>query len=391
MDAVLLQASTKARPLLLSIPASELGSGGTIASPQKKQQTPARAGQLLLLQLPVGCRSPRQIRHFVGGSGSGSGRNGSGSGEHNGGGSNSTTTAALIVNDQSYSVHRVETSNTLLLIPPASTAPMSTTAGNTNTAPLRVHRLGGGAVSASFLELRRHYLHVSDVIAVLPVWDPFANNSETTTISTTTADQWSSPPPRKPLRDMALSLQSSEKELHHVLDQVLDRAVAFESEPVAVAAVPNNENDDDCSSYALITEQVQQICATAIVATLAEDEEYSYDDRSSRRHGGDRNKNDDDDDDDALMDDGGEAESSTLSLLYSKPVRLEALVEKSLARIIPSERFPHMTPAVRHVIRKSFATVVSGQDSHKSNNPTDQDTIILDWAKVREKARFCFE
>jgi Sister chromatid cohesion protein Dcc1 len=375
MDAVLLQATTKARPLLLSIPASELGSGGTIASPQKKQQTPARAGQLLLLQLPVGCRSPRQIRHFVGGRGGG----GSG-GEHNGSGSSSTTTAALIVNDQSYSVHRVETSNTLLLIPPARTAPMSTTAGNTTTAPLRVHRLGGGAVSASFLELRRHYLHVSDVIAVLPVWDPFANHNETTT----NADQWSSPPPRKPLRDMALSLQSSEKELRHVLDQVLDRAVAFESE--LAAAVPND--DDDCSSYALITEQVQQICATAIVATLAEDDEYSYDDRSSRRHG-DRINNDDDDDDDALMDDGAE---ESLSLLYSKPVRLEALVEKSLARIIPSERFSHMAPAVRHVIRKSFATISGHENNHNNKSKhTDQDTIILDWAKVREKARFFFE
>jgi Sister chromatid cohesion protein Dcc1 len=369
MDAVLLQASTKARPLLLSIPASELGSGGTIASPQKKQQTPARAGQLLLLQLPVGCRSPRQIRHFVGGSG---GR-GSGSGEHNGGVS-STTTAALIVNDQSYSVHRVETSNTLLLIPPASTAPMSTTAGTTTGAPLRVHRLGGGAVSASFLELRRHYLHVSDVIAALPVWDPFANHhNETTSTSTTTADQWSSPPPRKPLRDMALSLQSSEKELRHVLDQVLDRAVAFESE-----LVMNDIDDDDCFSYALITEQVQQICATAIVATLAEDDEYSYDDRSRRRHGGDRIN--DNDNDDALMDDDGEAEvSSTLSSLYSKPVRLDTLVKKSLARIIPSERFPHMTPAVRHVVRKSFATVVSGDNKNHNN----QDTIVLDWAKVR--------
>jgi Sister chromatid cohesion protein Dcc1 len=340
----LLSSATKASPLLLSIPQSELGScssssfNGLISSSSDlKKKTKKKTSQLLLLQLPIGYRSPRHVRSFVGR-------------EH----------AACIVADQSYSVHRVETSNTLLIIPPPPKHMRSVAADNcpdgddrpthkrikravvtttthhdaaslelpnaatstTTTTAVMVHRLGGSgnvSSSSSFLELRRKYLNVAEVISALPVWDPFLDdkdqNNETVPEKATT----------KPLDEMAIELQASERELRTFLDTVLDRAVAF-----GVGG----------SSYALMTEQVQQICSTAIVATLAED-------------------------------------NDACSSEAKDPVALQTLVDKSVQRIISTERFPNMALAIHHVVRKSFAAQGSVVPVH------DGTKVILDWTKVR--------
>lgn len=271
-----LESFTKEHPLHLSIPKSQLGG---ISAENKKQS-------LLLLQLPEGCTSPQDLKAFVG-----------------------RDEAALIVADRSFSVHRVETSNTLLLVPPTTEQPNKRAKQGESslerpTHSSIVHRLGDGSVSASFLELRRKHLKVVDIVAALPVWDPFDDDEDNPCLPTS-------------MVDLSISLQASEVELQDCLDRVLSRALCLED-----------------GSYVMMTEQVHQICAAAIVATLTEEDDY--------------------------MDH------------TTKTIDIDDLTKKSVQRIIPSEVFPRMKRTVKHVIRRSFGG---------SSDVVDQ--VALDWTKVR--------
>jgi Sister chromatid cohesion protein Dcc1 len=207
---------------LLTIPRAELDSNGG---------TSKRQASLMLLQLPPNwSAADLKDAHFV---------------------ARPSQQAALVAESKrcSFTVHRVETSNALVMVPPhschdtrATKKSKVTENGKTLTIlPARLLKIGGSG--ASFLELRKKSLSRIDLLAALKgcLLDPY-NNKPTTAVSGRT------------VADLAASLQSSMYEI----EQGLLKIQAF--------ALPRT----DPTEYCLLAEEALQECYAAIVAALAE-------------------------------------------------------------------------------------------------------------------------
>jgi Sister chromatid cohesion protein Dcc1 len=158
----------------------------------------------------------------------------------------------------SFAVHRVETSNVLILVPPhapgrngdatnaddmitddchdvATDQQHSTTI--TQHRPAQLLKTGGSG--AFFLELRPRRLRRADLRAALPSCDPSSATSATPWIGWT-------------VRDLAGSLQVSQREVQRVLTQI--------------QAFPVRRTDP--TQYALLTDSMVQDCYHAVVDGL---------------------------------------------------------------------------------------------------------------------------
>jgi hypothetical protein len=196
----------------------------------------------------------------------------------------------------SFTVHRIETSNTLILVPPKLSPHLPRTETNTNdtyrddehdqwksgraddlsskpkklkgdtttklTQVLSAHLIqkpntiigGGGSSGSYFLELRRKYLRLSDLRRALVVFDPYSiNNSNHPNDNDT---------PRRIGRsvyDLASSLQVSQSEIHRGLQYI--GAYALPSEHVH-----GDKNRNQL--YCLLAEHIINDCYAAIVTGL---------------------------------------------------------------------------------------------------------------------------
>lgn len=157
--------------------------------------------------------------------------------------------AALVVESKrcSFTVHRVETSNALVMIPPSCNTERAlkkskvTENGKTlSVVPARLLKMGGSG--ASFLELRMKSLSFIDLVDTLKgcILDPYNNNSVAASGRT--------------VADLAASLQSSTYEI----EQGLKKIQAY--------ALPRTVPPE----YCLLSEEVLKECYAAIVAALAE-------------------------------------------------------------------------------------------------------------------------
>lgn len=224
---------------LLTIPRAELGSSATSPSP------------LMLLQLPANWSvSDLKAAHFV---------------------AQPSQQAALVVESKrcSFSVHRVETSNALVMVPPpadddeahrALKKSKVTEVGKTLTVlPARLLKMGGAG--ACFLELREKKLSRIDLLEALEGYllDPYNNNSN----NKSSVDTKDEPPLRhmnnsavtgRTVADLAATLQCSKYEV----EQSLKKIQAY--------ALPRT----DPPEYCLLAEEALQECYSAIVAALAE-------------------------------------------------------------------------------------------------------------------------
>jgi len=197
---------------LLTLPRSDLK--------EETTQTSEAAPLLMLVQLPCDWTAgDLQDAHFVA----------------------QSSQAALVVESKksSFALHRVETSNVLILVPPPPSEPSLkrqkvTTDGQTLVSvPARLLKKGGSG--ASFLELRPKPLKLGELQDALPTYDPYNDTSCQ----------------GRTIESLARDLQVSK----HQVQQGLSKLQAFAMQ-------------DD--TYVRLSEEALQEAYHAIVSTLAE-------------------------------------------------------------------------------------------------------------------------
>lgn len=242
---------------LLTIPRSDLQTESSLASP-------APSKPMILLQLPPRWSvSDLQSAHFVA--------------------STPSQHLACVVESKhcSFTVHNVETSNTLVMLPHPKSLQREaihetkrckvTELGKTLTV-LPAHLLTKGGSGASFLELRVKTLNYVDLLSALDgcvlnpystasgeADDPDSQMSSTSDLSTspmTTNSSATIETVGRSILDLAASLQCSK----HEIEKGLRMIQAY--------ALPRT----DPSQYCLISDEAFQECNSTIVSTLAEAE-----------------------------------------------------------------------------------------------------------------------
>ena len=181
----------------------------------------------------------------------------------------------------SYTVHRIETSNTLIVVPPPTpsetTQPLSATEciddtaddNNVHQQPSKFTRVlsahliqkpntstatkvtGGGSNGSYFLELRRKHLRLSDLRHELFVLDPYNDSYIHGTNHRTRNGQT--------IHDLAMSLQVSQHEIQQGLHHIGAYAL-----PSSVSGSGNSTNQ----RYCLLDDHVMNDCNSAIVTGL---------------------------------------------------------------------------------------------------------------------------
>lgn len=197
---------------------------------------------------------------------------------------NNSAVVSFVTNTQSYTVHRVETSNTLVLIPPStasstgdsnkriqlddgSTAAKSTSPSSivqcqllkTKTAASKAttNVAKNNSSTASFLELREMQFHISDLVSLFYaknqqyIYDPYAANLDGTIAGISCTE-------------IMNVLHLSKRQIVDALQQQLH---AYKLPPnSAIDATSGNE-----ARYVLLSEESLQECYNAILATLLEE------------------------------------------------------------------------------------------------------------------------
>jgi len=247
--------------------ASSFADGKTGGQAKAKDETlpTSSQSQLVLLQLPTGW-TPNDIKgsRFVAAPSSSS----SSSKQH-------ASAASLVVESkrQSFDVHRVETSNVLVLVPP-----LPSDGGNSSTTSNKRYKVTedgktlvptparllskAGVSGASFLELRNKVLSMQHLMTALSrcVFDPYRNDDDDDNHN-------SKPSPSggvsgRTVESLARELQVTEYETRKALQRI--------------RAFPWPRGDDPASSpsYGLLAEEAKLMCYDAILWTLSEVDEY---------------------------------------------------------------------------------------------------------------------
>ena len=263
-------------------------------SPSKK---PTTNKQLVLMQLPKGMSMAELASgcHFVAPRANDSNKK-----------SPAARQASLVVESkqQSYSVSRLETSNVLILVPPAQDTTRTVPIQNSTTTkqpqenngpspskkpkvsasdtsrsstssllPVSARLLQPGGSGASFLELRRKMLRPGDLLALLQkhLFDPY-NNSDADKRNAIT----------NPYSNSNNKTSTSNKPLGRTVDS-LARELQCSQGQVKMALpmvqgflIPSNatNTDDAIPRYGLLSEEALREAQNGIIATLAESDDF---------------------------------------------------------------------------------------------------------------------
>lgn len=295
---------------LLSLPNSDCFTGATASSKAKSTphqdnaQAPKHTGQLVLMQLPKGV-SISDIAfggcHFLAPKAEAPNAN-----SHN----SSTTShnshirqAALVVasKKQTFSVSRLETSNSLVLVPPVNNnagndAKENNTINSQTTedgpvskkpkvvpslVPVPARLLTPGGSGASFLELRPKLLRPGDLAEILQkhVFDPYHNNiNNTTTLKV--VDPYSNAKTSSSTKKTTIvgrTVPSLARELQSSPGQVEEALGFLQSFPMPPRSKDDDDDDDQNESiiyYGVLSEEALQEAQNAIIATLAESDDF---------------------------------------------------------------------------------------------------------------------
>jgi hypothetical protein len=166
-------------------------------------------------------------------------------------GHSSEAQACLVTDSKSFALSRVETSNSLVLVPPGGAAnndkePPPKRVKMTNTGIELVEtpcRLLGAGAGAYFLELRERQLDLKALEGLLSTFDPYNSGDDESKFKGV------------PLEKLALELQVSKAQVKVGLTTL--RALEFES------------------TYSLLSEEALQEARRAILAALTECDDFS--------------------------------------------------------------------------------------------------------------------
>ena len=282
---------------LLSLPNSDCFSGASATSKpttnQENNEVPAQApkhtGQLVLMQLPKGV-SISDIAsggcHFLAPKASGANCNSTTSNNSH------IRQAALVVasKKQAFSVSRLETSNSLVLVPPLdNTGKDDAKENNINNqttedgpvskkpkvvsslVPVPARLLTPGGSGASFLELRPKLLRPGDLAEILQkhVFDLYNTTKVVNPYSNATAAKTSS---TKEKKIVGRTVPSLARELQSSPGQVEEALAFLQSFPMPLSK--NNDKNDDKIYFGVLSEEALQEAQNAIIATLAESDDF---------------------------------------------------------------------------------------------------------------------
>ena len=160
--------------------------------------------------------------------------------------------ACLVLNDKSYNMSRVETSNAYIMVPPSNPQERPCKRTKTDATLVPVTLLQPGGSGASFLQLQPKHLNLALLQELLQphVLDPYSS-------SFSQNDEWTG----RTCSSLAVDLQCSEP-------QVLDGLKRIQALGIVVS------NDDNVIQYGFLSEEALLDAKRSIVATLMECDEF---------------------------------------------------------------------------------------------------------------------